>query len=220
MAQLLVEELEYRFGRQRVLNGVDLEAFDGECVVLFGANGAGKSTLLYILATRYRPRAGRYQLNGVDVLEDGAGVRDNLIFVGHHTHLYGHLTPVENLGFFAALRGMEPDEATLRRAVKAVGLTRFADRPVMGFSAGMRKRAALARVLIARPPLLLLDEPYSALDAEGVDWLNGMMREYQEQGGTIVMATHDPERVASLTHRATRLKEGILIADDAGSPPC
>nr|CRH07880.1 Cytochrome c biogenesis ATP-binding export protein ccmA [Candidatus Magnetococcus massalia] len=182
-------------------------------MVLFGVNGAGKSTLLNILSTRFRPRKGSYTINGKEAWEDPEWSRNQLISIGHYSHLYGHLTPVENLQFFADLRDLQLSEAKIKEAVEAVGLKRFMRRPVRGFSAGMRKRVALARVLLASPSLLLLDEPYTALDVHGVQWLNGILADYLKQGGTMIMATHDPDRVAALSHIPMRMSEGKLIAD-------
>ncbi|MBF0138409.1 MAG: heme ABC exporter ATP-binding protein CcmA [Magnetococcus sp. DMHC-1] len=212
MAELVTEGIQYRYGRQRVLNGVDLTAGPGVCVVLFGANGSGKSTLLSILATRFRLREGRYFLNGLNVAEgEGDAARGQLMLLGHHTHLYGHLDALENLRFFCDLRGLAVTPERLLSAVESVGLGRFSRRPVRGFSAGMRKRLALARVQLATPSLLLLDEPYSALDAAGVTWLNEMLTTYLTGGGTVVMASHDPERVAALVHVPRHLESGRLV---------
>lgn len=179
-------------------------------MVLFGANGAGKSTLLAILATRYRMQEGVYQLDGLDANNEGEAIRARLIFVGHQTGLYGHLTPVENLRFFADLRSLERTDEQLREVVATVGLRRFVDRPVLGFSAGMRKRLALGRVLLAEPDLLLLDEPYSALDHQGIAWLNQVIGDYLQRGGMVILASHDPERVASLPHRPMLVANGKL----------
>ncbi len=210
MARLELQGIVHRFGRQMVLRGVDLSVSAGECVVLFGGNGAGKSTLLSILATRLKPWKGTYRLNGRDALKDGEATRGELIFVGHHTHLYGHLTPVENLRFFADLRGVSHSVAHLLEVVEAVGLGRFAERPVAGFSAGMRKRLALARTILHPPRLLLLDEPHSALDRHGIDWLNGMLVDYLDAGGAVVMASHDAGRLTTVPHRVAWLHEGRL----------
>ncbi|MBF0154487.1 MAG: heme ABC exporter ATP-binding protein CcmA [Magnetococcales bacterium] len=223
MAELLTEGIRYRFGRQRVLDGVDLQAGPGQCVVLFGANGSGKSTLLSILATRYRLREGRYVLNGLDVTAgQGEAARGELMLLGHHTHLYGHLDALENMRFFCDLRGLSVAPESIESAVESVGLGRYCRRPVRGFSAGMRKRLALARVQLAAPSLLLLDEPYSALDAAGVVWLNAMLTTFLADGGTVVMASHDPERVAALVHVPYHLEAGRLVARQAGQgkPAC
>ena len=210
MAILSLMGLHHRFGRHRVLNGVDLELDSGECGVMFGINGCGKSTLLALLSTRFRIQKGDYRLDGLDAMDDGDAVRDRLLFVGHQTHLYGHLSPLENMQFFCDLRGLRCSSAKLREAVVAVGLEKFAERPIRWFSAGMKKRLALARMLLARPTLLLLDEPYSALDVQGVAWLNAVLTDFLSNGGVIVMASHDPERVAALKPRPFRMHHGQL----------
>ncbi|MBF0187809.1 MAG: heme ABC exporter ATP-binding protein CcmA [Magnetococcales bacterium] len=194
------------------MRGVSLTQEKGECLALFGPNGAGKSTLLSVLSTRLRPHGGRFKLGGVNGLDNPELIRARTLFLGHSTGLYGHLTAVENLRFFSDLRGLEISDSTLRKSVTDVGLSRFADRPVGGFSAGMRKRVALGRLLIAQPSLLLLDEPYTALDAQGVDWLNTRIRIYLEGGGSVILVTHDPERVAALPHRQLRLENGTIAS--------
>lgn len=180
-------------------------------MVLYGTNGSGKSTLLALLSTRYHLHTGSYHLDGLNVTLHGDAARDKLVFVGHHTHLYGHLTPMENLLFFTDLRGISLPDHRIREAVETVGLAKVADKPVQWFSAGMRKRLALARMLLAEPLLLLLDEPYSALDLQGVSWLNDMLTRYLQRGGAVVMASHDPERVAVLSHRPHQLTRGQLL---------
>ncbi|MBF0191673.1 MAG: heme ABC exporter ATP-binding protein CcmA [Magnetococcales bacterium] len=214
-----LEGVHHRFGRHRVLQGIDLTLRQGECVALYGANGSGKSTLLALLATLLTVRQGQYRLDGLDVTQHGNEARDKLLFVGHQTHLYGHLTPVENLLFFRDLRGLDLPESRLRQAIDTVGLAKAADKPVQWFSAGMRKRLALARMLLAHPRLLLLDEPYSALDIQGVHWLNAILTDYLRAGGALVMASHDPERVAALPHRPHHLARGVLSPMPLPQPP-
>jgi heme exporter protein A len=210
MSKLAVSGIHHRFGRHKVLNGVDLTMEPGDCVVLFGDNGSGKSTLLTLLSTRFSLQKGHYTLDGLNSDSDGDELRGRLVFISHNSHLYGHLTSVENLLFFADLRGLNCSDTDLREAVETVGLARFADRPTRWFSAGMKKRLTLARMLIAKPDLLLLDEPYSALDVQGVTWLNTMLSEFLDNGGMIIMASHDPQRVAALNHRPHRLRKGRL----------
>ena len=218
MAIISVTGLHHRFGRQRVLHGVNLRLDAGECGVLFGANGCGKSTLLTLLSTRFRVQKGDYFLDGLDVSCDGEAARDRLLFVGHHTHLYGHLNPLENSRFFCDLRGLPCSDAELHKAVVAVGLEKFAEHPSRWFSAGMKKRLALARMLLSQPKVLLLDEPYSALDIQGVEWLNGVLKTFLSQGGVIVIATHDPERIAALPHQPFRLYRGQLHRQGEETP--
>ncbi|MEO5367761.1 MAG: heme ABC exporter ATP-binding protein CcmA [Magnetococcus sp. WYHC-3] len=219
MAALSAAGISHRFGRHRVLDDVALELGPGECITLFGPNGAGKSTLLNILANRLRPRSGTLMLDGQDARLEPEAYRARLYYLSHHSHLYGHLTPVENLRFFADLHALTGlDDARFLDALERVGLKRFARRTVAGFSAGMRKRVALARVLLASPSLLLLDEPYSALDAQGVHWLNTFLQGYQAQGGSILMVTHDPERVAALDRHAWELRDGRLVPQGRVTP--
>ncbi|MBF0609889.1 MAG: heme ABC exporter ATP-binding protein CcmA [Magnetococcales bacterium] len=219
-ARLAVQGVHHRFGRQTVLRGVDFAAQGGECVVLFGSNGAGKSTLLSLLSTRLRLQKGSYHLNDLSVTTHGEEIRGLMLFIGHHTHLYGHLTPLENMTFFADLRGLNHNHQQLVQAIEAVGLSRFVNRPVNGFSAGMRKRLALARMLLAPPALLLLDEPYSALDVQGVAWLNGVLQTYIAGGGLLIMATHDPDRVAALSPRPLLLVDGRFVQEEGGAATC
>ncbi len=207
MVKLAVTGLHHRFGRHKVLQGVELTMHAGECVVLFGDNGSGKSTLLTLLSTRFTLQKGQYMLDGLDSSSHGDEFRNKLVFISHNSHLYGHLTPVENLLFFADLRQLNCSDDTIRKAIDTVGLARFADRPSRWFSAGMKKRLTLARVLIAKPTLLLLDEPYSALDAQGVTWLNTILVDFLKNGGMIIMASHDPQRVAALDHIPQFLKK-------------
>ncbi|MBF0455664.1 MAG: heme ABC exporter ATP-binding protein CcmA [Magnetococcales bacterium] len=212
MAKLVVSDLHHRFGRHRVLRGVDLTMSSGQCVVLFGDNGSGKSTLLTLLSTRFSLQKGHYKLDDLDAADQGDTIRSRLVFISHNSHLYGHLTSVENLLFFADLRGLDCSEKRLRAAVETVGLAPFADRPTRWFSAGMKKRLTLARVLVAKPDLLLLDEPYSALDVQGVNWLNTLLADFIQGGGMIIMASHDPQRVAALNHQPHTLRKGRLTA--------
>ncbi|MEG3637977.1 heme ABC exporter ATP-binding protein CcmA [Magnetococcus sp. PR-3] len=213
MARLEVENIHYGFGRHKVLKGINLTADDGDCLVLFGVNGAGKSTFLNILALRYRQKKGSYRLNGQEVWDDPDHSRSQMVTIGHHSHLYGHLTPLENLQFFADMRELELSDEQIKQTIRDVGLSRFIHRPVRGFSAGMRKRVALARVLLAKPPLLLLDEPYSALDHQGVVWLNKILNQYIKDGGTLIIVTHDPDRVSALPYQAYRVSKGLLMPD-------
>ncbi|MBF0436196.1 MAG: heme ABC exporter ATP-binding protein CcmA [Magnetococcales bacterium] len=210
VAQLQVEELAHRFGKRNVLWRVTLKVEAGECAVLYGANGSGKSTLLSLLATRLRIQQGRCLLDDINLQTQGEQARRRLLFVGHHTHLYGHLSPMENLIFFCDMHQLPIEQPVLVEAVATVGLAPFVHQPIRWFSAGMKKRLALARILVAHPSLLLLDEPYSALDHAGVDWLNGTIDRFQKQGGLVVMASHDPEKVSPLKHSPWRLEKGVL----------
>ncbi|MBF0159346.1 MAG: heme ABC exporter ATP-binding protein CcmA [Magnetococcales bacterium] len=205
-----MEQLCFGYGRSLLLRGVDLSLQQGECLILFGSNGSGKSTLLAILATLLRPRSGLYRLHDLDPQQHGEELRRQLLYLGHYLHLYGHLTALENLLFFAELRTLPVTRQQLLSVLDTVGLGHCIDRSTRFFSAGMRKRLALARVLLFQPALWLLDEPYSALDQAGVEWLNRLLQDYLSQGGMVIMATHDPDRVSQLPSRTMQLQDGLL----------
>ncbi|MBF0132179.1 MAG: heme ABC exporter ATP-binding protein CcmA [Magnetococcales bacterium] len=210
MTQLQVVDIAHRFGRRGVLRGVNLRVGTGECAVLYGANGSGKSTLLSLLATRLRIQQGQCFLGDLDIQKHAEMARQRIILIGHHSHLYGHLTPLENLIFFRDIYRLDTTQDLLVQAITTVGLAPFIQQPIRWFSAGMKKRLSLARILVSHPDVLLLDEPYSALDHAGVVWINTVIDTFQKQGGLVVMASHDPERVAALDHTPWRLDAGIL----------
>jgi heme exporter protein A len=205
------------FGRSAALAGVTLRIEAGRTVALLGPNGAGKTTLLRILATAIRPSFGQLFIDGVDALAHPEIIRTRVAYLSHASGLYDDLTAAENLRFAATMLGWsatERDEVA-DRAVAEVGLAAVAHDRVRTFSAGMRKRLALARLLVARPSLVLLDEPHAALDDDGqalVDRLLGLWHEY---GITVVVASHQAERVIRAADATLRL-DGGLVAEASG----
>ena len=191
-----------------VLVAVDLEVAAGDCVVLLGSNGAGKTTLLRVLATLLRPSGGALQLFGHDAARRPAAVRAQLGWVGHETGCYPDLTGRENLRFHARLHAV--DDARIAECLAWSGLDGAADRPLRTYSRGMAQRLALARALLPRPGLLLLDEPFTGLDADASARLVGLLATVRAEGTAIVMSTHDPARVDELSPRTATLARGRL----------
>jgi len=177
---LSIEDVWKRYGREWVLKGVSLRVAAGEAVALLGPNGVGKTTLLRVAATLTRPQRGRVEL-GVD--------RSELVYLANPPAFYRHLSGFENLKTGTLLFGRPVDRAAVEGALKAVGLP--PDKPVAAYSSGMKKRLALARARLLRPRLLLLDEPETALDAEGRTLLLGLIAEVKVRGGAVLLATHD-----------------------------
>ena len=200
------------FGGVPALVDVSMRIEPGRTVALLGANGAGKTTLLRLLATAIRPRFGRVEIDGVDAVAQAPVLRAGIAYLSHAPGLYDGLTLGENLEFAARLRGLEDGVARDRvsAAVERVGLAAFASERVAGFSAGMRRRAALARVLIARPRLILLDEPYAALDETGLKLVDGLLAEWHGEGATCVVASHATERLTELADATAYLEAGQL----------
>jgi heme ABC exporter ATP-binding subunit CcmA len=201
------------FGAQRVLDGVDLDVAAGEAVALLGANGAGKTTLLKIVATLLRPTRGTAAVAGHDCVRDAEGARQVLGVVGHGAHVYEDLTAHENLVFWGRLRGRPADAGTVRGLLADVDLERHADARVRTFSAGMRRRLALARLALTTPRVLLLDEPFAGLDQRARKWLEGRLEAFKAGGGALLMATHSFGRELGISDRLAILAGGRVVLD-------
>jgi heme ABC exporter ATP-binding subunit CcmA len=178
------------FGVVPALVRADLRIERGETVVLRGPNGAGKTTLLRIVATSLSPTYGRGTVLGFDLARDREEIRRRTELLSHRTRLYDDLTAVENLGFWCRLLGL--DAGAIDAALDRVGLLEAAGERVRGFSQGMRQRLAIARTILRRPELVLLDEPYTGLDAEARHAVDDLVREAATEARTVLVATHHP----------------------------
>ena len=203
-----------RFAHRWALRGVSLRADAGESLMLLGRNGSGKTTLLRVLSTALRPTRGRGAVFGHDLASRPDGVRGVTAYLGHEPGLYADLTARENLRFAERMRRPADDahtrEGRISGMLERVGLEAHANEQTRGFSAGMKRRLALARVLLAEPRLLLLDEPYASFDAPGIALVNEIVRATRAAGGCVVVATHDPERSAEVASRCLRMENGLL----------
>lgn len=199
--------LVQRFGRLVALGPLNLELDAGDHLAVLGGNGAGKSTLLRLLATLTRPASGRLELLGLDAATQRERLRARLGYLGHQVGLYPALTVLEHLEFFATLHGL--GQCEVEAALAALRLAPQARRRAEALSRGQQQRLALARSVLHRPELLVLDEPDASLDAEGRDLLGRLF-----DGRTVVMATHDSGLARELCQRAMLLKGGR----DSGNP--
>jgi heme exporter protein A len=201
-----------RFGTRWVLRGVTLQVRSGETVGLLGANGSGKSTLLRILATLLRPNSGSASIYGHDVVRAADEVRARIGFLAHEPGLYEDLTAEENLRFAATMLGGSGvgggGAPEIGDVLARVGLAHAAGERVRGFSAGMARRLAVARLLLGRPQLLLLDEPYSNLDAEGISMMSGVIKETVQGGGAALVVLHELAPAAGILSGTLTLRDG------------
>jgi len=202
------EGLGKAFGRAVVLRDLTLSVTAGEALALFGPNGAGKSTLLRLFATLMAPTSGSLQLFGA--AGSSLAARRRIGLVAHQSFLYPDLTARENLLFYAGMYGLDDAEALCEAWLDRVALTDARDRPVRLFSRGMEQRLALARALVHDPALILLDEPWSGLDAAAADWLGELLLELRSRGRTVVVATHDFQRGLGVADRAVIVHRGRL----------
>ncbi len=197
------------FGRVRVLRDVTLRVRAGETVAIFGPNGAGKSTLLRLCATLYQPTSGTLTLFGERTGD--TGVRRRIGLLSHQSFLYPDLSARENLLFYAHLYGLPESRARVDLWLARVGLAESAERSVRVFSRGMEQRLALARTLLHDPELLVLDEPWSALDAAAADLLSGLLHGLHDGGRTLLLATHDFDRALAVADRVIILHDGRIV---------
>lgn len=198
------------YGHFQVLHEVNLTVAEGECFALFGPNGSGKTTLLKVLATLERPSMGHFEILGMHGVKNKEAIRANLMFLAHGTHLYDDLNARENLAFALALRGRHPTDQDVKRALDRVAIGAFADMKVRHYSAGMKKRLALAKAMLSKPKILLLDEPFTALDTAGTEILREYVRERLSAKGTVLLSTHDYDKTRPIAGRAGILRHGAL----------
>jgi len=185
--RLLIEDLACVRGERRLFDSLGFTVAAGEAAVVTGPNGAGKSSLLRLIAGLLWPAGGRILLEGS---EGNGPLGASVHFVGHLDGVKGALTVRENLEFTRALLGGEA--AATDAALARLGLSTLASLPARMLSAGQKRRLALARLLAAKRPLWLLDEPASALDAEGQETFAALAEEHLARGGIVVAATHTP----------------------------
>jgi heme ABC exporter ATP-binding subunit CcmA len=212
-AAIRVRGLRKAYAGHLVLDDVALEVQPGEAVALLGANGAGKTTLLKILGTLARPSRGEARVMGLDCVREAEAVRRVVGVLGHGNFVYEDLTAVENLKFWTVLGGNVVDDGALRAALAQVDLDRFADERVRTFSAGMKRRLSLARFVLARPRVLLLDEPFASLDRRAGKWLDEYLHAFKTAGGAILMSTHSFGRGLGVADRAAILAGGRIGLD-------
>lgn len=213
MSSVEIRDLFKSFGPHTALAGVTLSIGTGEFVTLVGPNGAGKTTLLRILATLLRPTSGTLRIAGLDPARDGAEVRRRIGFLSHRTLLYDDLTAEQNLRFYARMYGLPDASARIDELLEQVGLADRRHDLVRTFSRGMQQRLAVARAVLHRPSILLLDEPYTGLDPQATDALSALLGELAGEGCTILLTTHDLERGLSVGHRVIVLSRGRVVYD-------
>ncbi len=207
--------LVHRYGRSYVLRGASLRLERGQVLALYGANGAGKTTLLRIISTALTPTRGGGTVLGLP-LKERESIRSRTLIVSHALGLYPDLDGLENLEFSLSMHGRSLPRTGLEVALERVGLGGVRTR-VRGYSSGMRKRLALAKVLLLEPELVLLDEPFAALDPAGKNLVEEILRAERAKGTTLIVSSHEPERTAQLATLEVTLEDGLLTVPTPSS---
>lgn len=201
--------------------GLDFRLASGQVLQVAGPNGAGKTTLLQGIAGLFPLEAGALTWRGVPVADDPDAFRADLIWLGHHPGLKLMLSPRENLAWLSRLRGLSPSVAAMDAALDKVGLYGYEEVPLARLSAGQKRRVALARLFVEARPLWILDEPFTAIDRQGVAELEGWLHDHVVSGGMVLLTTHHAfapafpvERLDVASFRPVTVAEELGIEDE------
>ena len=208
MSALAVEDVWKYYGDYPALREIRVEAAPGTCLALIGRNGAGKTTLLRAIAGFSTAQRGKIKIFGKEPRE--AETRRLMGFIGHGISVYDELTALENLTLFGKLYDLPDPNKSALEWLERTGLTRVRDGLVREFSRGMRQRLAVARAFLHEPSVLLLDEPFTALDDRAIAVLQHLLREALAAGKTVVMSTHQLKEALELASHVALLNRGQL----------
>jgi heme exporter protein A len=212
-------QIEKKFGYSFAVRSIDLQIRRGEFVALFGRNGAGKTTFLKIAATLMRPTKGTLAVEGFDISKQPEEARRRIGFLSHNTFVYRDLSAIDNLKFFCRLYGVDDSDDRLLGLLDRVGLRKRANDTVRAFSRGLQQRVGIARALLHEPSLILLDEPYTGLDANAAQTLNELLDSAVTAGKTVVLTTHDVEQGLRGATRAVIVDRGVVVHDGKAGDP-
>ncbi len=215
-AEIAVVGLTKIFGRRQILRGISFNVEKGGFLSIFGPNGAGKTTTLRVLATLLSPTAGSVTVAGADVREGAMAVRRQIGLISHSPLLYLDLTAYENLCFYADMYGLQDREERIDELLERVELAHRRYDLVRTFSKGMRQRLAIARAILHRPRVLLLDEPHSGLDPRAIDILDGLLAEIRAEH-TFVMVTHNIQKGLELGTQVMIIDGGKIVFEGKGA---
>jgi heme exporter protein A len=216
MSAVAVEGVWKFYGDYPALRNIVLEAAEGSCLALIGRNGAGKTTLLRTIAGFSRPGRGRIRIFGEEPRRPET--RQMMGFIGHGIAVYDELSALENLMLFGRLYGLENPRNAAMEWLERTGLERVRDGLVREFSRGMRQRLAVARAFLHDPSVLLLDEPFTALDDRAIAVLQTVLREALVQCKTIVMSTHQLKEALELASHVALLNRGQVAFQGPCTP--
>jgi heme ABC exporter ATP-binding subunit CcmA len=216
MTAVAVQSVWKFYGDYPALRDVKLQVEPGSCLALIGRNGAGKTTLLRIIAGFSHPGRGKVLIMGQPPRE--TATRRQVGFIGHGIAVYDELSALENLTLFGKLYNLPDPRRSAMQWLERTGLARVANGLVREFSRGMRQRLAVARAFLHEPSVLLLDEPFTALDDKAIAVLQRLLREALTEGKTIVMSTHQLREALELSTHVAMLSRGQVAFHGPATP--
>ncbi|MEO6878429.1 MAG: heme ABC exporter ATP-binding protein CcmA [Gemmatimonadaceae bacterium] len=202
------------FGRRRAVDSVDLTLHAGECLALFGPNGAGKTTLMRVVAGLLRPSTGSVHVGGRS-LRDDAAARSQVGLISHQSMLYRALTARENVEFAAKMYGVPNPKAAAMLALERMKILDRRETPVRALSRGLQQRVSIARAIVHDPRVVLLDEPYTGLDAAGGAALTEMLHLLRASGAALILVTHNVEEGLAVASHAVVMIAGRIVRRDS-----
>lgn len=208
---IVAEGVTKSFGYIQALRGIDLKIKKGEFVTVFGPNGAGKTTLIKLLATLTKPTSGKVIIANHDIKKEPDKVRALIGVISHDPYLYGNMSALENIKFFASLYGISQPKEKAIQVIKQVGLESRMHDLVRTFSRGMQQRLAVARAIVHNPKIFLLDEPYTGLDQHGARIFGDLLNWLKTENRTIVMTTHNLPEGLEVSDRVAIIDGGKIV---------
>ncbi|MCP4607444.1 MAG: heme ABC exporter ATP-binding protein CcmA [Planctomycetes bacterium] len=208
-----VKSVSKAFDTRNVLRDIAIDIGTGQAVLICGINGAGKTTLLRIIAGLLQPDIGSVKLCGYNIQKDPEKAKSQFGMISHKSMVYPELTVLENLSFFARLYGVKDSDTYIKKLLQDVGLFSYRYDTASILSRGLLQRLAIARAMVHKPTLLLADEPFTGLDAKACRHLITVLTEFTNNGGTIVMTTHDIDLGLQCCNRVVVLDKSNLIFD-------
>lgn len=216
-AAITVSGLTKSFGEVTAVDGIDFTVAAGSTTALLGGNGAGKTTTLSMLLGLLLPTSGSITVLGEDMVRHRYRVLPRMNFSSPYVELPHRLSVRQNLVVYGGLYGVDDLKGRIGELTEELELGEFIDRPAGKLSAGQKTRVALAKALLNKPDLLLLDEPTASLDPDTADWVRGWFLAYQKRtGATIVLASHNMTEVERMCDHVLMMKRGRIV--DQGSP--
>lgn len=212
---LEIDDVSKRYGPRWAVARLSYTLQEGTSLLLTGHNGCGKTTLLKMISTTAFPTAGAIRVFGRDTRKDREALRWEIGFLSHASYLYDDLSASQNLMMLARMVGLSDARKKVDTLLERVGLGGRAHSPVRQFSAGMKKRLAIGRLLLKAPRLALLDEPFGELDPKGIIQMELLIKELQAEGTTVILATHLIEQGRTLAQVELHMENGRRVETPA-----